>query len=180
MARVSLISEDLNTELAGPIAVLKSGRRGALINVYRLLLHSPNVAMGWFTFLNAVRFETEISDRIRELVIIRVAILNNVPYVVHQHVPKMALEAGLTQAECDALSDWRANAAFSGAERAVLAYTDAMTRDVNVPDDVAHALSGIFDERRVVELTVLIAAYNMHTRVLAALKIDPEAHHAPE
>jgi alkylhydroperoxidase family enzyme len=31
-----------------------------------------------------------------------------------------------------------------------------------------------FDERKLVELTVLIAAYNMHTRVLKALDVDPE------
>jgi alkylhydroperoxidase family enzyme len=31
-----------------------------------------------------------------------------------------------------------------------------------------------FGERAVVELTVLAAAYNMHTRVLKALDIEPE------
>jgi alkylhydroperoxidase family enzyme len=32
-----------------------------------------------------------------------------------------------------------------------------------------------FGERAVVELTVLAAAYNMHTRVLKALDIEPES-----
>jgi alkylhydroperoxidase family enzyme len=177
MARVSLIDEREHPELATPIAALKKGRRGALINVYRLLLHSPDIAMGWFELLNAVRFKTQISDRIREIVIIRIAILNGVDYVVKQHVPSMALDAGLTLSECDALLDWRVTALFNGIERAVLAYTDEMTLHVHVSDEVYAAVARVFDERSVVELTVLVGAYAMHTRVLAALRIDAEAHH---
>ena len=51
---------------------------------------------------------------------------------------------------------------------------DAMTRDVAVPDDVFDALRGHFDERRIVELAILIGTYNMQNRVLAALQIDLE------
>lgn len=177
MARVSLIEESAHPELAEPIAALKSGRRGELINVYRLLLHSPDIAMGWFELLNAVRFKTEIDDRTREIVIIRVAILNAAEYVLNQHVPKLALESGLTLAECDALRDWRASTAFSDAERAVLAYADAMTVDVRVPDAIFAEVARFYDERQTVELTVLVGAYNMHTRVLQALKIDLEVPH---
>jgi alkylhydroperoxidase family enzyme len=49
-----------------------------------------------------------------------------------------------------------------------------MTRDVVVADSVFKDLKAHFDEREIVELTVLIGAYNMHTRVLKALDIDPE------
>jgi 4-carboxymuconolactone decarboxylase len=179
MARVTLIEESAHPELAEPIAALRSGRRGELINVYRLLLNSPDIAMGWFELLNAVRFKTGIDDRTREIVIIRVAILNAVEYVISQHVPKLALESGLTLEQCEALRDWRPSEAFSEIERAVLAYTDAMTRDVRVPDAIFADVARFYDERRIVELTVLVGAYNMHTRVLRALDIDPEAYHQP-
>jgi 4-carboxymuconolactone decarboxylase len=178
MARVSLLVEAEHPELAASVATLKSGRRGELINVYRLLLHSPDLAMGWFGFLNAVRFKTGIDDRTREIVIIRVAMLNRVQYVINQHVPKLALETGLTLAQCDALAHWRESDAFGAADRAVLAYTDAMTTAIGVPDDVYAAIAEIYDERQIVELTVLVGAYNMHTRVLETLRIDPEVHHS--
>ena len=58
--------------------------------------------------------------------------------------------------------------------RGVLAFADAMTRDVAVPDDVFDALRDHFDERRIVELAILIGTYNMQNRVLAALQIDLE------
>jgi alkylhydroperoxidase family enzyme len=97
--------------------------------------------------------------------------------VFKQHVPQLSAPEGLSDAECDALADWRDATAFSPRERAALAYADAMTRDVAVPDAVFEALRAHFDERQIVELSVLIGLYNMHTRVFTALRIDPEPHH---
>ena len=89
-------------------------------------------------------------------------------------MPALAEPEGLTLAECEALADWRAGAFFSPRERASLAYADAMTRDVDVPDAVFDALPQHFSEREIVELTLLIATYNMSTRFMQALRIDPE------
>jgi alkylhydroperoxidase family enzyme len=96
---------------------------------------------------------------------------------VKQHVPELSVPAGLPKEESDALADWRASKSFNERERAALAYTDAVTRDIDVPDPVYADLRKHFSERQVVELTVLIGTYNMHTRVGQALQIDPEPHH---
>jgi 4-carboxymuconolactone decarboxylase len=177
MARVSLIEEKDHPELAELIEKIRAGRRGALINVYKLLLHAPPLAACWLDLIGTARFKTELDGRLREIVIIRVAYLNRTDYVVKQHVPALSAPEGLSQEECDALADWRNSKLFSARERAALAYADAMTRDIAVPDDVFAALHPHFSERQIVELTVLIGTYNMHTRVFMALKIDPEPHH---
>ncbi len=174
MARVSLIEEGSHPELAELIDKIKRGRRGSLINVYKLLLHSPPLAEAWLGLVDAVRWKTQVTGRLREMVIIRIGHLNRTEYVVNQHVPLLAIPEGLTPAECDALADWRASALFDERERAALDYTDAMTKEIEVPDDTFAALRRHFDERAVVELTVMIGTYNMHTRVLKALRIDPE------
>ena len=80
----------------------------------------------------------------------------------------------MSEAECAALADWRAAGSFSLSERAALAYADAMTRDIAVPDAVFAEIKRHFDERQIVELTVLIAAYNMTSRLMPALQIEPE------
>jgi alkylhydroperoxidase family enzyme len=177
MARVALIEENGHPELAELIGKFRAGRRGSLINVYKLLLHSPPLAACWFDLISAARYNTELDGRWREIVIIRVAYLNRTAYVLKQHVPQLSEPEGLTKAECDALADWQASQFFSARERAVLAYTDAVTRDIAVPDAVFDALRPHFNERQIVELTVLIGTYNMHTRVFMALAIDPEPHH---
>ena len=177
MARISYIHENDHPELGELITKIRAGRRGALINVYKLLLHSPSLAAIWLEFVSAARFKVELEGRLREIVIVRVAHLNRTAYVFKQHVPQLSAPEGLSDAECDALADWRSAKTFSARERAALAYTDAMTRDIAVPDEVFDALRAHFNERQIVELSVLIGLYNMHTRVFTALGIDPEPHH---
>ena len=175
MARISLIEADNHPELGELIGRIRSGRRGRLLNVYKLLLHAPALATTWFEHLNAVRWKTELVGRLREIMIIRVARLNGIEYVLQQHVPALALAEGLTVAECDALTDWHNSPFFDQRERAALAFADEMTRGVRVSDETFGALRRHFSERQIVELAVLIGTYNMHNRVFAALKIDPES-----
>jgi AhpD family alkylhydroperoxidase len=174
MARVSLVDEAGHPELAELIGRIKSGRRGALLNIYKLLLHSPPLAATWLDHMSAVRWQTSLSGRLREIIVIRIAHLHRCAYVLQQHVPEMALAEGLTLAECDALADWGATKLFSARERAVLAYADAMVKGPDVTEDVFEALHKDFNERELVELTVLIGSYIMHNRVFNALKVDLE------
>jgi len=174
MARVSLIEEAEHPELAESITQIRTGRQGRLLNVYRLLLHNPAIAGTWYNHVGAVRWQTQLDGRTREIAIIRIGILNRVQYVIDAHVPGYALEEGLTLEQCEALKDWRKSDLFDELQQSVLGYTDVMTQDVHVPDDVFASLNSHFSEQQIVELTVLIGTYNMHTRVLQALEIDPE------
>jgi 4-carboxymuconolactone decarboxylase len=174
MARVSLIDEKKHPELEKLIAVIRGGRGGRLLNIYKMLLHSPALAEKWLHQVSAVRWQTDLDGKIRELVIIRIGILNRVDYVIKAHVPAFALREGLTLEQCAALSDWRESTLFNAQHRAALAYTDAMTLDIQVPAPIFAELKEYFTERQIVELTVLIGTYNMHTRVLQALEIDAE------
>jgi len=174
MARVPPIDDANHPELAGLIERICGARRGRLINIYKLLLHSPGLAETWFAHNNAVRWKTELDGRVREMAIIRIAILTHVPYIVRQHVPALATPEGLTLEQCAALENWQDSLLFEPRDRAVLAYADSMTSEIQVPDPVYAALKEFFTDRQIVELTVLIGTYNMHARVLQALEIDPE------
>lgn len=175
MARVSTIEDNTHPELSDLMERIRGARRGRLINVYKLLLHSPALAESWFLHNNAVRWKTALDGRLREMVIIRIGYVLRVPYIVNQHVPKLAIPEGLTIEECGDLRDWEASSRFGARDRAALAYADSMTRDVDVPDEMFEGLKPFFDERQIVELTILIGTYNMQARVVGALKIDPEA-----
>jgi AhpD family alkylhydroperoxidase len=173
MARVPLIGEE-RSELAPFIARVKAAR-GRLINLYRVLLNSPPLAESWLDFNSTVRFKTTLEESLREMIILRVSMLNRAEYQAQIHGASHALKAGVTKAQIDALADWKPSMLFTPAERAALAWTDAMTIDIDVPDALHAELTKYFDDRQIVELTVLAGAYNMHTRVGRALKIDIEA-----
>lgn len=172
MARIPYIEGSEDPALAPAVGRLKAGRRGELINIYKLLLHSPALAESWYDHVSATRWKTALDGRLRELAIIRVAHANNYQYALRQHVPSIALADGVSLEECDALRDWRPSPFFDARERSALAYVDAMIAAPDVSDTVFEALRPHFNEREIVELTVLVGTYIMHNRVFTALKVD--------
>jgi 4-carboxymuconolactone decarboxylase len=174
MARVPLIDESDHPEFADLIEKFRAGRRGKLINIYRMLLNSPPLAESWFNHSNTVRWKTTLDGRLREIVIIRMGHLTGSEYVLRQHVPLLALADGVSVEECNARADWRGSKFFSESERVALTYADVMTREIVVPDALFAEVKQHFNERQIVELTVLIGTYNMNARVLQALKLDLE------
>ena len=64
---------------------------------------------------------------------------------------------------------------------AVLRYTDAMTLDVSVPEDVFEELRAHMAEKEIVELTASVAAYNCVSRFLVALDVgETNGQNGPE
>jgi alkylhydroperoxidase family enzyme len=152
---------------------MRSRRGGRLLNLDRQLLHSPALARGWNGLMGAIRGEMRLDGALRELVILRVALLNRAPYEFAQHAP-VALAEGLAQAQIDALQAWQESPLFDARARDVLAYADAMTLRVQVPQALFDALRVHLDDRDVVELTATVAGYNMVSRFLEALQIEIE------
>jgi AhpD family alkylhydroperoxidase len=174
MARVPHFEEHEHPDLAELVGRVKARRGGRLLNLDKVLLHSPPIADGWRALMGAVRQQAKLDDRTRELAITHVAVLNGADYEYQAHAP-LALEAGATREQIDALPSWRGATCFDARDRDVLAYCESMTREIHVPDDVFAAVARHFDTREVVELTVTIASYNMVSRVLEALRVDPQA-----
>jgi len=77
----------------------------------------------------------------------------------------------VTQAQLDDLTQWQASEKFDPTQRAVLAYADAMTKDIHVSPEVFAGIKALMSERLIVELTATIGAYNMVSRFLEALQI---------
>ena len=166
----SLPYADLSRSDVQPLAQRIVAERGSVLHLYQMLLNSPPLAEGWLGFLTAVRQKLALPGDLRELVIMRVAIVNRAPYEAQQHAP-IALKEGLTPGQLDDLADWPASTRFDPFQRAVLALTDTMTREVQVPAPVLDAVRAHLADREVVELVATIAAYNMVSRFLEALHI---------
>lgn len=173
MARIPYIEEQDHPELVPLIARIKA-ERGKLIDLYKILLHSPAVMEGWLGLFTAIRQKTKLVGRYRELAILRVAILNGADYEYHAHLP-FALKEGTSAEQIAALKAWQLSPLFDAAERAVLAYTDTMTRQVQVPDELFAEVQKHFDAQDLVELTATIAGYNLVSRFLEAMQVHPPA-----
>ncbi len=165
----------------GPTADLLRVRRGGQLSVLdRLLLHSPPVAEGWNALLGALRGATTLSADLRELVVLRVAVLNDAAVEWVSHEP-IARRAGLAELQLQVLRrpDAAAEPVWTPLQAAVLAFTDASTRDVAVPEGVFAGVRGHLDDRQVVELTALVGGYAMVSRFLVALQVPPPDGEVP-
>src|SRR5437899_11077689 len=101
MARVPLIQEQDHPEFADMIEKFRAGRRGRLINIYRMLLNAPPLAESWFNHSNTVRWKTTLAGRLREIVIIRMGHLANSQYVLrHDLVLRHGLAPHCRQRRC--------------------------------------------------------------------------------
>jgi len=150
-----------------------------LATLDRVLLHSPPLADGWNAFYGAIRTGTTVPDRLREIAILRVANLNGDTHNRWHH-EAIARQLGLSEEEILALrrpgttGELSEFAEFSELERALLAYTDALTTDVKVADSTFEAVRDLVTTRQMVEVTAIIASYNCVSRFLVGMGIDRE------
>ncbi len=150
--------------------------RGRISELYQVLLNSPPIAHGWEQMLSAVRNKSSLPADLRELVIVRVAVLNKADFEYQAHVP-IAMKEGATQSMIDAvtnaayLAPMPTAAGLSDAQQVALLLTDSMTRDIVVPDSLFAEVKKHFDAKGQIDLVATIAAYNMVSRFLTAFHI---------
>jgi len=173
MSRISYLDDKTIPEESLSLVDKVRARRpeGKLLNLDKVLLYSEPVAAGWQNMFSRLRNDLGISAKLRELIILRIAILNNAGYEFEQHYPE-AIKAGIELSQIDALKlDVVPPSEFAHEELAILDYTDAMTHQVQVADVVYNKLGEFFDSKQIVEITALVAGYNMVSRFLEAIQI---------
>ena len=174
MARIAY-ADVTRPETSDLVERIKRERGGKMLNLYRMLMHSPPVAAGRCSMFTAIRQQGVLPGRARELAILRIAVITAADYEFTAHVP-FALREGLTQEQLDTLKSGGDPAGLTDTDNAVLAYADAMTKQVRVPQPVFDAVRKQFNERELVELTATIGGYNLVSRFLEAMQIDHEEH----
>jgi alkylhydroperoxidase family enzyme len=154
-------------------------------------VEEPGTATGtpgnWWTVFNIVpdafvqttegfRFyrdpKRKIDDKLRELGQIRAGFTVGSQFVFSQHC-KACRDAGLTEAQIDAIPHWSVAECFSEIERAVLAYTDALVlQRGRVPEGVFAVLQAHLSDEEILELTYVTCTYMMHAVMSRALRLE--------
>lgn len=179
MRRIELVQPGTRPELAQQEAKILA-ERGRVSELYQVLLNSPPICHGWEQMLSAVRNYSSLTADVRELVILRVAVLNHAPYEFDAHVPH-ALKAGVSELTIDVLKSLPYQTDHSGYEsishllnsiqQVALKLTDTMTKDIVVPDALFAQVMEHFPPQERVDLVATIGAYNMVSRFLQALHV---------
>lgn len=168
--RIPPVIPGTRPELAEHEARIQAAR-GRISPLYQVLMNSPPLAHGWEQMLSAVRNTSTVPAALRELVILRVAVLNGARYEFDAHAP-IARGCGLSDEVIEAIGQRRIRpGVLNTPEHAVAELTDLMTQELLVPDALFARLQDLFDARQLVDLVATVAAYNMVSRFLVALEI---------
>jgi alkylhydroperoxidase family enzyme len=142
---------------------------GPVLNVYRMFLVNPEIPLN----ARAVWAASGLSPRSREIVILRAAFSRQSTYEWHQHV-RIARDAGLGDADINAVRNWQRSSNFSADERALLAYVDALAANQR-PDDTSFAAvrKGRSDSE-LMGVTYLITLYFQLAQLMATMELETE------
>jgi alkylhydroperoxidase family enzyme len=145
------------------------------LNVFRMLAHAGGAFRAYTRFGATILARLELGADLRELAILHVARRAEADYEWAQH-EEVARAAGVSDAAIAAVDAGAIDdaARLDDAQRAVLAFTDAVLAGPRVADDAFAALAAHLSTREIVELLLTVGNYLMLARVMTVLDVDPD------
>ena len=118
-----------------------------------------------------VKQESGIDHRLLHLIKLRASQINGCAYCVDMHV-KEARRDGLSEQWINLIVTWRESPLYDARERAVLAWTEALTHvaETRAPDADYEPLREFFSEAEMTKLTVAIGAINVWNRLCVGFR----------
>ena len=118
--------------------------------------------------------ESGLDHRLLHLIKLRASQINGCAFCVDMHV-KEARRDGLGEQWINLVSVWQESPVFSPRERAVLAWTEALTNvaQTRAPDADFEQLQGFFSEAEMTKLTVAIGTINVWNRLCVGFRSQP-------
>lgn len=117
--------------------------------------------------------------KLLELVRLRASQLNGCAYCIDMHYQE-AIVAGETPQRLYLLPVWRATQFYNDVERAVLAWTEAVTLlpEELITPELGDTLLTFFEKTQLANLTMVIVQINAWNRLMKAFDIEP-GHYQP-
>lgn len=168
-SRISLLSKE---EAIAKGKTLGISEYIAGMNIFRVLLNHPRLAGELnSTIIALVSGEKEISDRLREIIIMRVSWKAYCDYEWSQHW-LASLFFGLTEQELLSIRDWQKASCFNPIEKTVLSAVDELLDTHKISDATWHQLREFFKtDKGLIELVTCIGNWHMFALILNGLQV---------
>ena len=142
------------------------------LNVFRMMAHAETSFRPLVQLGTAILGFQQLSAKLRELVILRIAELSAARYEWVQHVP-IAEATGVTRAQRDALErNDPDNACFDALDRLVLRFVTEVVLDVRASEATFAALAAALSPQEIVELILTVGYYMLIARLLETTAVD--------
>lgn len=148
-------------------------------HVFSTLARHRRLFRAWLRFAARLMPYGTVPAVDTELVILRVAVVCGSDYEWYQHV-RLARRAGLSEADIERVGAGAPAPGWTGHQRALLEAVDELIADRTLGEQTWARLRDRYDDRRLIELSLLIGHYAMLAGALNALGVEPEASPSPE
>ena len=155
------------------------GSRGSVRGPYGVLLHSPKLAARVANTGTYVRFESEMANGLKEVVIITTAREIKSQYEFTAHA-RLAREAKVSDETIKAIAQGTAPQGLTGDEELLVRFTQQLLRDHKGTDATYNAVKDRFGGQGTVDVTGLIGHYLLVGQVLAVFEVELAAGITPE
>lgn len=118
--------------------------------------------------------QSGLDPHLRDLIKVRTSQINGCAYCIDMHW-KDARAMGETEQRLYGLDAWEEAPYYTERERAVLAWTEAVTkvREGHVPDEVFQEVKKYFSEKEIADLTLAVAQMNAWNRLAISARVTP-------
>ena len=164
MARISYVDP-----ASAPEQVRTALERTPPLNVFRLTAHASSVFRPFLRYGGALLSDLELDPVLRELAILRVAVLAGAEYERVQHEP---IAAGVGAGPEQIARATRPGEPGEGVEGLVLALVEETARDGRGSAATTDALVAALGERQLVELLLVIGQYRGLAVLMNTVEID--------
>ncbi|MBQ0718920.1 MAG: carboxymuconolactone decarboxylase family protein [Gammaproteobacteria bacterium] len=141
------------------------GSPDKVFNIVKTLIRYPALFKAWLGFANHVLFDSSLTPRDREIVILRIGWLCQSGYEFGQHII-IGRDAGLNDAEMKAIAAGADAANWSAAEQTLLKATDELHADAFIGNATFSQLQEHFEEQQILDLIFAVGQYNMVSMAL--------------
>ena len=149
------------------------GRDEDLPNLFKTLLHHPDLLCSWTKFADQILFNSSLPDRYREILILRTGFLYGSDYEQIHHT-RLAGEAGLTDIEIEHIKSRVPYKYWFEEERLLLIATEELVMNYRVSDETFKKLHGFFNTEQLIEIIFTVGQYCLVSMVCNSLDIEIE------
>jgi 4-carboxymuconolactone decarboxylase len=156
-----------------------AGSRGSVRGPYGVLLHSPDLAARVAHTGTYVRFNLDLPEALREIIIITTAREIKSQYEFFAHA-RLARQAGVAEETIQAIAEGTAPQGLSGDEELLVRYVLELLRHHKISDATFNAVQAQFGIQRTVDITALVGHYLLVGQILLAFEVDLPEGAKPE
>lgn len=156
---------------AGPALFALTDDEGRLEGPFNAMLASPPVGSALQSLGSAIRYRSQLSDRVREMAILAIATHWSSDFERHAH-EAVGRHIGLSEAEMLALRAGSSLELADEYEAAALAAVRALLGHADLTDDEFLRVSTVLGEGQLFELTTLVGYYATLALQLRVFRVD--------